>query len=677
MLNEQPPPVEGEEIAELQDSQPNWLSIAEEAYETSTSYIDANYRKQWEKNISNFNSKHPPGSKYHSDAYKFRTRLFRPKTRSAIRRAEATFASAMFATSDVITVDPVDQSDSEEDRRAEVWQALLNHRLKYSIPWFLVACGAFQESKVYGVVVSRQDWEYEEREESFFETDPITQAEVERSRVKVIADKPRCEPIEIENIRFDPGAKWYDPVNTSPYFIELIPMYVGDVLDMMQRRDPKTGQPEWKEYNRGEILTYGQAKSISDDSTRQARTGNKTDPKGQEHKSREFEIVWVHRNFVRKDGHDFEFYTLSTRAMLTDPAPSSSILGRPYRVGITSIETHRAVPAGDVEMGEGLQAEANDTCNQRIDNVKLVLNRGKYVQRLKNVDLMTLKRSYPGRIVMTDDVNAIKEDTVQDVTGSSYQEQDRINADMDDLLGGFGSGSVMSNRKLNETVGGMSMINQAGSAVSEYSVRTFVETWVEPVLSDLIKLIQHYESDENIQKFAKSVGVDISTREELTQDLTATASVGFGTLDPKARSQAVSQTIQALATAVPWAMQGLDAKRLSKELFGPLGYRDGSKFFPNLGDGPPQQPQDPMIELKKQEIQMRSQVEMARIKMDYELKMNEIALKESLTREQLYSRLDLDTDKHNLSIMQEMTRREDIKSKREEMALKATMGEGI
>jgi len=88
MLTEEAP-MEGDEYAGTEQEEIDWLSIAKEAYKTSTDYLDANYRKQWEKNVSNFQSRHPSGSKYYTDAYKFRSRMFRPKTRSAIKRSGA------------------------------------------------------------------------------------------------------------------------------------------------------------------------------------------------------------------------------------------------------------------------------------------------------------------------------------------------------------------------------------------------------------------------------------------------------------------------------------------------------------------------------------------------------------------------------------------------------------
>lgn len=685
LITEQPPPVEGEEFAGLEVSQPDWLAIVTEAYQNSTTYLDANYRKQYERNVANFRSNHPPGSKYHTDAYKMRSRLFRPKTRAAIRRSEAAFAEAAFATTDVISLAPLDQADKDNDRQSEFWQAILNHRLTTCIPWFLTAVGALQETKIYGVVCSRQDWDYEQRTHTVKAMDPITMAEVSQEVVEVVTDKPRVKLIEIENIRFDPGADWTDPVNSSPYFIELMPMYVGDVLERMEQPEGKTGEPTWNQYTRGEVLSAGRMIDLQADSTRSAREGGNQDPKDSDTRTKEFEIVWVFRCFIRKDGQDYEFYTLTDKLMLTDPASPSSPLGRPYRIGISTIEAHRAIPSGDVELGQEIQAEINDTVNQRLDNVRLVLNKGKYVRRNADTDLMTLRRSYPGRIVLTrDPVNDIREEVIPDVTGSSYAEQDRLNSDMDDLLGGFSQSSVATNRQLNETVGGMNLMAQSGNSVQGYSIRTFCETWVEPVLRDLVKLIQAYESDENIARFGQHVGVEQIDRQALTKDMNVTVSIGFGPLDPKAKVQAIMHSLQAMGAVAPWMMGSLDGEVVAREVFGAIGYRNGAKFFREIPEGPPEQPGDPMAEikakelqLKEQEVVMQGQIAMAKLELEREVKMAELALKNEMTMQGLYAKLELDMDKHNLNILKEMTRREQISQQREEMALKLQTGSGI
>ena len=66
---------------------------------------------------------------------------------------------------------------------------------------------------------------------------------------------------------------------------------------------------------------------------------------------------------------------------------------------------------------------------------------------------------------------------------------ERLNADFDDLAGNFSIGSVQTNRSLGETVGGMKMMTSNANAAGEFDLRIFVETWVEPTLRQIVKLV--------------------------------------------------------------------------------------------------------------------------------------------------------------------------------------------
>ena len=224
-----------------------------------------------------------------------------------------------------------------------------------------------------------------------------------------------------------------------------------------------------------------------------------------------------------------------------------------------------------MELGQNLQAEANDVANLRLDNVKLALNRRRVVQRGKGTDLGAISRYRPGGIILTYDINSMREEDVREVTSSSYAEQDRINMDIDDIVGGFSTSSVASNRALNQTVGGMQMLNNSSNAQTEYVVRTFVETWVEPVLNQVVRLLQAYENMETIAMFAAPQKEEapanpeqppkkkIDTSDEnLLKEVKVNVSVGFGNLDPKQKVQALTQTLTALAGFKPTLIARID-----------------------------------------------------------------------------------------------------------------------
>ena len=90
-----------------------------------------------------------------------------------------------------------------------------------------------------GVCVSHQYWDYEERDETYVEigrdNKPVIDYEGNqktRTQVTSIRDKPVIEVISPENLRIDPASDWSDPLESSPYIIHLIPMYLQDIVSI-------------------------------------------------------------------------------------------------------------------------------------------------------------------------------------------------------------------------------------------------------------------------------------------------------------------------------------------------------------------------------------------------------------------------------------------------------------
>jgi len=204
-----------------------WLTRAKDAFDISTSYVDTNYRKDWEDSIRHFQGRHMAGSKYYSESYKHRSKMFRPKTRSTVRQVEAATAAAFFSQLDVITVEAEDEHDHMSMAGSALRQELLNYRLsgKKQIPWYQICVGAMQEAEIYGIVISKQYWDFREREvEMTLSQDDMSILDQEGNPAKIkqtvtIMDQPDIKLYPIENIRFDPAAEWTNVVETSPYFI--------------------------------------------------------------------------------------------------------------------------------------------------------------------------------------------------------------------------------------------------------------------------------------------------------------------------------------------------------------------------------------------------------------------------------------------------------------------------
>jgi hypothetical protein len=631
-------------------SSSTWLQRAQQAYQNSTSFVDTNYRKHWEDSISMFNSEHPSDSKYNAPQYDKRSKIFRPKTRAIIRKIEAASAAAFFSNSDIVSITAQNASDKAEVLSADVMKALLEWRLTNSIPWFQIVQGGIQDAAVQGAVIAHVHWKLTTRnvakatndlsDNEFYTnhqsninsvndtpyTGPVSPLKDPKEvfsgetqngpsighnygsgigdgeqrtgkeqlprgdnpKIKayvneVVEDKPCIDIIPIENFRIDPAASWIDPIGTSPYIIHLIPMYVGDVKVKMN-----TG--EWKPFPEAMIKSALQNKS---DTTNEVRQKGKIDPYESDGKTiADYELVWVQRHIHRHNGRDWEFFTLGEVALLTEPQPLEKNVfhgERPYVMGTINLETHKVFASSLPELSKQLQEEANEIANQRLDNVKMVLNKRYIVARNKQVDIGSLVRNVPGGITMADDVEKdIREVSFPDVTQSSYAEQDRINGDMDELMGNFSAGSIATNRQLAETAKGMSLLSQNTNIMVEYQLRTFVETFVEPVLKQLIKLEQHYETDQDVLAIAganaqarQKYGVDKITDDMLDHQMTLKVNVGMGATSPDQKIQKLTQGVGAFMNIATMAQKVpvLNVQEVAKELFGALGYADGSRFI--------------------------------------------------------------------------------------------------
>jgi hypothetical protein len=546
---------------------PDYLRLANDAFDASTTYFDSSIRKQIESNIRQFQGVHPAGSKYFSDAYRNRSRLFRPKTRAVIRKNEAVASEALFSTTDPVAIDAQNDDDPDQLAGAALMKALVKYRLEKSIPWFLLAMGAYQDTQAVGACLSYQYWEYEPKKKK---------------------DKPCIELLPLENFRFDPAASWLDPINTSPYNIRLIPMYVKDVKARM--RDSQPGNRRWKKYEDSQLLSAARAYS---DTTRQTRERGRTDSTEQPTAITNFTIIWVHQVVMEIDGEDFVWYTLGKIGMLSDPVPIKEVWWhgrRPFVMGYCVIETHKNYPGGVAELVKDVQAEINEVANQRIDNVKFAMNKRYFVKRTNQVDLRSLTRNVPGSVtLMQDPEKDVKVQETQDVTSSAYQEQDRLNLDFDDVAGAFSPSSIQSNRKLNETVGGMNLLTANSNQVGAYQLKTFVETWVEPVIEQLCWLESHYESDQEVLQLAgaaarlvEEFNLDAIDDVLMHQDLTITVDVGQSATNPQERLNNFLTGMRAVRELLMDGVlerYGLDVGDVIREVFSKLGYKTGKRFF--------------------------------------------------------------------------------------------------
>lgn len=567
-----------------------WLARARSAFRASDDWFNSSIRRKVEDNMRMFNSEHPRGSKYHHTAYAKRSRLFRPKIRTATRKLEAAASAAFFATQDAVSCIAPNPGDKRQKLSATVQTELLNYRLTTNIPWYLTVLGGLQDSSKQGVVISKQSWKYREIEQVYeesFETDAGEDLGVVRTiDKKVIFDHPDITLIPIENIRISPAADWRDPANSSPYLIDREPFFVHEILERGGEGSQR-GHTAWRKMDLDQIRS-----SLRNDfdSIRQAREGRRQDRYDDVRTDvQAYDVVWVHHNFMRVNGEDWYFDTLGEEFMLSEePVPASDIFPttlRPYVIGYSTIETHKPYPAGAVELASPLTEEVNDITNLRLDAIRHVLSPRYFIRRGQSVDIQSLMKNVPGGVTTMDDPQTdVNIRTVQDPTAGSYQEQDRLNLEVDDLLGNFSGSSVANNRNMNETVGGMNLLSEGANEITEMTIRILTETWIEKVLQQVMEFEMAYESDEVVLSIVgMRSGVHPRAAFEMLKEPTrTTVNVGFGATDPMKKLEKLQMAFKALFELKPEMAQKIDSKEIITEIFGSLGYKSAERFFPEL-----------------------------------------------------------------------------------------------
>lgn len=581
------------------DDEVDWTKRAQDAFRTSTDFFDSNYRKQLEDSLRAFNNQHSSDSKYNSETFKKRSNLFRPKTRTVMRKNEAALCAALFSNLDLIEVTAANPSEAEEIASADTMQQVLQERLTVTMPWYKFSIGSMQDAQNQGLVICHSYWKY---------SGYMSKA----GKWIVKDDKPVQELVAMENFRFDPSAAWYDIVNTSPYLIHLIPMYVGDVLDRMRYPDAK-GQ-KWKRYTKAEIASCTET---SDESTRYARTNMSQDAAQQPREVTDYDVVWVHRHIHRHRGEDYEFYMLGSKYMLTEAEPLTDNVWfgeRPYVIGCAVLETHKAAPSSLATLIKPLQDEANDIDNMLTDNMKFILNKGHLVRRGANVDTGSLVRNVPGRVTMVNDIEKdVKELNWPDLPQSAFEQKNRNDADLDSLAGSFNPMTLQQSRTPRESFRTLNAVQSPAMMMTEYTLMTLVQTFLLPVLRQLVLLEQYYETDQVLLSIAgkkaqimQRFGVNQVTDAILEKKMAVNVNLGMGATDPSTKQQRLNGALMTYSQLCAKPAPGLDLKEVGKELFALAGYRDAMRFF---GDADPEKAKMQMMIKKLME-------EMTKLKID-------------------------------------------------------------
>lgn len=577
------------------------MALARQSYTTAEDYFNASHRTRLIDAMARFNSEHPKGSKYWSHAFEKRSRLFRPKTRAMTRKREAATCISLFGSADIVNVQASSASaDAVQDARIQ--EALLNYRLQQDDRWYRFVVGAVQDADRQGFVIGKTTWDYEEATRYYDELHPDL-GPLKRADTVATVDRPGWSLIPIERLRFSPAADWMDVVNSSPFLIEVIPMFVCDVR--RYESNPRATL-RYRHLTDGQLMSGGHSGEW--DAIRMQRERNRVNRFERSSDPSDYAICWVHRNIVRIEGEDYVFDTVGTTVMLSNIIPLSEFDPRgyrPYVIGSNMLESHNPFNVGATTLMSGIQDEINDISNLSIDANKMATSGRMFIKRNTAIDLHALARFSPGAVVEMDNPQQdVKWDRSPPTPPGMQEEHQVLATELDDLIGNFNQGSVANNRNLNETVGGMEMIGTAADQMTEYDLHTLCTTFICKMLTQVLDLEKRWETDANL---ATIIGKRLSASARtfwsaLNTETKVIVNVGFGSTNPKKRMERITTAMQATMGMFPMTVYQSNQAEILKEVWAAAGFADASRFFPFLGDNGQPDP-NPKVATLQQQLQ--------------------------------------------------------------------------
>jgi hypothetical protein len=699
-----------DDVTPEMDSDATWMERFKRVMKVSEDHYNTKLHTAWSRSYRAVQNRHFSGSKYDTYRYKNRSKLFKPKTMAAVRKNDATAAASLFSTEDVVSITAERTSDKLQATTARFLHEDLNYRLdrsnKWAGPnWFLTSMGARHETQVTGICVTKQYWEYEERivekivdvptESPAIDATgmpildlmtgaPLMETVIEKGvidEVEIVRDRLMITNIPSEHARIDYTGDWRDPIQEGGFFIADYPVRLDDVEDMIKQSADrnKMGGKAWR--SDIDIAALKRARSERSGSTAAGVRRSRDD--GQDRyegafQGKDNETIWLHEVFYRKDGEDWHYWVLGNDTLLSDPRPTRESYpeqkgDRPYVRGLGALEPHKTHPMAPVESWQPIQMEINDTANLALDAMKMAISPITKIKRGTMVDRKQLQNRGPDALLEVNNMDDVDFTRAPDPSANSQNYIDRMSVDMDELAGVFSGSSVQSNRSLNETVGGMQLLNSSANALTEFDLRVWVETWVEPCLAQCINCIKQYESDEVVIAVAgeraglieniiagddQTASLDPKKQEAESEkqknpfqppisvsdvlgnldnaQVMVKVNVGIGALDNNQRMQKFMMGFKGSLELMPALKeQGitLNAAAVAQEIWGLAGYKDADRFY--LKDeqeegGPPPEIQKILIQEKgkKEANELNAKVKMQTDKLKADNEARSISLEE-------------------------------------------------
>lgn len=558
------------------------VQLASEAYSSSTNYLQYK-RSEWIRHYDMYNSVHINeggliSEKYHKPNYKL-SKMYVPKTHEFVKSQIASVIQAYFSNDELMYFSPQNDSDNLANLYADYLTYYFEEILQRNNWWYQFTISAFEQGVLHNFIPAKVCYDPDKK-------------------------MPVAKLIPIEDFRLHPGADPYNPIETSPYIINIIKMYVYQVKE---RQDfEKYGDNAWNKVTNDDYIN---SSTSFETTVVYARNRNQINPdKKGDTSLNEHSIVYVHENIIKVDGQDYLFYTLGSGALLSKIKKLEEVYlhGRPFVLGNIALEEAKLYPSSVLDNLRHIQEIINELVNVGFDGKKMRLFPRLLVSNTAKIDINALVNARPDSLIFTKDPQKdIQALSVPNQYDAVTPEISLFNSHFDDVSGRFAPSS-MAQGDSPDSVGGMQMMNSSANQVSEGYLRTFNETFLEKVVYMMIQVCKHYGFEDkdldkklmtNNQLLAKYGITDkkFNINKLKDQDLDININVGMGATNPSMRLERFLTGINSIIKVNPAIAQNLDMQAVMTEIMSIQGYKDPQKFF-NMQ-------QNPVVEQLQQQVQ--------------------------------------------------------------------------
>lgn len=358
--------------------------------------------------------------------------------------------------------------------------------------------------------------------------------------VKVMwaGDKPRIDQLDIDNVFFDPSARSFEDVRVV---IENIFLTKGDIVGLQKS---------------------GVYDGVFDGNTLSAETNSTISVN-------KYSKVKLQDVYFKENGKWYLATVWNKSTIIRNPVELQD--GLPIFVGylvpqlITPDDKQSIRVYGDSIIAplSALQEEMNVRRNQQIDAFSLLLNPKMIVGIGSGIDPMDLKRG-AGSLIKANNpmgVNVLPAPNIN----PAFNDVSRLDTEIQETIGVTSYNSGIDQSQMNGTATGISILSQEANTRIQAYIRSFNETFMEPVFIHLCKLIYKYGSERFFTDIDRSIDFDFQ----------ASINTGLGATNKQIQLNAYSQAFQMFT-----AVQDINnARKIIKETLPILGIKNTKEYF--------------------------------------------------------------------------------------------------